>query len=88
MYSRLEDEANLVQINCHIDEMDDRIKSLKGLISTMAVSGQPTKNQSELLVNMLRLLKTMHVLRTDAVSTLNADPNCMEFSLDKNEGIK
>jgi glutaredoxin 2 len=73
MYSRQEDEAYLALIDQHIEELNDRLKTLKNLITTMAINGQSTRNQSELLVNMLRILKVMQVMRVDAESALNAN---------------
>jgi hypothetical protein len=73
MYSRQEDEAYLALIDQHIEELNDRLKTLRNLITTMAINGQSTRNQSELLVNMLRILKVMQVMRADAVSALNAN---------------
>jgi hypothetical protein len=73
MYSRQEDEAYLALIDQHIEELNDRLKTLKNLITIMVINGQSTRNQSELLVNMLRILKVMQVMRADAVSALNAN---------------
>jgi hypothetical protein len=73
MYSRQEDEAYLALIDQHIEELNDRLKTLKNLITIMVINGQSTRNQSELLVNMLRILKVMQVMRADAVSALNGN---------------
>jgi hypothetical protein len=78
MADHSEDEAYLVLIDRHIEELEERLNALKELIASMVMEGQATRNQSELLINMLTAMKVTQALRAEVFEALNAGDNNSE----------
>ena len=74
MPNQPEEEAYLHFVHLNIKELEERAKALESLIMSMATSGQNTKNQSELLFNMLRTIKIAKTFYADSLNNLMADP--------------
>ena len=53
MVDRIEDQANLVFVACHIQELEQRISALREQMATMVLQSYETQNQQALLISML-----------------------------------
>jgi hypothetical protein len=72
MSRREEDRAYLALIDRHLTELEQRFNALKEVIASMAVTEQSTRNQSELLITMLKAQQALQALRATEFQALNA----------------
>jgi hypothetical protein len=72
MSRRQEDGAYLALIDRHLTELEQRFNALKEVIASMAVAEQSTRNQSELLITMLKAQQALQALRATEFQALNA----------------
>lgn len=72
MFNRQEYEGYLELIDDHIEELQERINSLKGRISGMKSEGYETRPQAELLTNMLRVMQALQVIRSETLEALTS----------------
>jgi transposase-like protein len=74
MSDRSEGEAYLLSIEQHIRELEKRANALRVLVVAMEAKGQDTRNQSELLTNMLKTIEIASAFRSEATDGLSAEP--------------
>ena len=74
MPNQSQEEAYLGLVERNLKELKERAKALENVIASMTVSGRETKNQSDLLFNMLKTIKIVETFHADAAHNLNADP--------------
>jgi hypothetical protein len=63
MTDRAQDDMSLVFDKRYISELSERITTLRERIIIMVEEGQETRSQSELLFEMIRVLKATKALR-------------------------
>jgi hypothetical protein len=74
MPNQSEEEAYLLFVELNIKELEERVKALENLIASMKVKVQDTRNQSDLLLNMLRTIKIAQAFYSEATDRLKKDP--------------
>ena len=72
MTNQAQEEAYLTLVDRYIVELEGRIKALRERILTMVAEGRETKNQSELLFDMLRALEAVKEVESWALARLTA----------------
>ncbi len=72
MADKLEDQAYLVFVDRHIEELEERIVALSSRISAMVLEKYETANQGLLLARMLEVKKDMKKFRTELIAAFNA----------------
>ena len=72
MADRVKDQAYLVFVARHIEELGQRISTLRERIATMVLQSYETKNQQELLCSMLQVQEDMEKFRAELVEAFNA----------------
>jgi hypothetical protein len=72
MVNEAQEEAYLVLVDRYIVELEGRISALRERILTMVAEGRDTKNQSELLFDMLNALEAVKEYESQALSRLSA----------------
>jgi len=73
MPNQPEEEAYLLFVELNIKELEERVKALENLIASMKVKKQDTRNQSDLLLNMLRTIKIAQAFYSEATDRLKED---------------
>ena len=71
MADRVEDQAYLVFVNGHIDELEERIDALKERMATMVLQNYEIQNQQALLSSMLQVREDIGKFRTELIETFN-----------------
>jgi transposase-like protein len=74
MINQSEEEAYLLFVELNIKELEERVKALENIIASMKVKGEDTRNQSDLLLNMLRTIKIAQAFYSEATDRLKEDP--------------
>jgi len=72
MANKLEDEAYLVFVDRHIEELKERIRALKNRMAAVLLKRYETHNQEVLLCTMLETRKDMERFRAQLVKDFNA----------------
>ncbi|MBV0882271.1 hypothetical protein KTQ42_23630 [Noviherbaspirillum sp. L7-7A] len=65
MTEKLGEQTDLITLDRQIDELNQRISSLKERMAAMASQKYETTNQSILLTTMQEVLKDLHLLRLE-----------------------
>jgi len=68
-----DDAAYLLLIDRHIEELKQRLDSLKALIVEMVAADEDTANQSELLCALLQAIASMKAIKAKEVDALLND---------------
>ena len=72
MANQAQEEAYLTLVDRYIVELEGRINALRERIVTMVAEGRDTKNQSELLFDMLKALGAVKEVESRALAKLTA----------------
>jgi hypothetical protein len=72
MANQAQEEAYLTLVDRYIVELEGRINTLRERILTMVAEGRDTKNQSELLFDMLKALEAVKEVESQALAKLTA----------------
>jgi DNA-binding ferritin-like protein len=75
MADKVEDQAYLVFVNRHIEELEERINALRERMVTMGLQSYETQNQQALLSSMLQVREDMEKFRAELVEAFNAKYN-------------
>jgi thermostable 8-oxoguanine DNA glycosylase len=67
------EEIDLVVLDRHIQELNQRIDDLKERMTTMASQKYETKNQSILLSTMQEVMKDLKLLRLEMLNVLGGE---------------
>jgi hypothetical protein len=81
MANQAQEEAYLILVDRYIVELEGRINALRERILTMVAEGQDTKNQSELLFDMLKALEAVKEVESRALIRLTAYDNYLRLRL-------
>jgi hypothetical protein len=65
-----DDAAYLLLIDRHIEELGQRLESLKEMISDMVASEEDTSSQSQLLRTLLQAIESMKAIKAKEVDAL------------------
>ncbi|HEX8882999.1 MAG TPA: hypothetical protein VF797_00740 [Noviherbaspirillum sp.] len=79
MTVKLSEHTDLVTLDRQIDELNQRISSLKERMATMALQQYETRNQSILLATMLEVLRDLHLLRLEIPGVSGSEDIYPEF---------
>jgi cell division septum initiation protein DivIVA len=71
MLNKEEQEAYLGLIDRHIEELQERINSLKDRITAMQAEGHDKQPQAQLLANMLGVMQSLKMIRAEASKPLS-----------------
>jgi DNA-binding ferritin-like protein len=72
MADKVEDQAYLVFVDRHIEELEERINALRERMVTMGLQSYETQNQQALLSSMLQVREDMEKFRAELVEAFNA----------------
>ncbi|GAC1544259.1 MAG: hypothetical protein NVS2B7_18480 [Herpetosiphon sp.] len=72
MADKIEDQAYLVFVDRHIEELEERIVALRRRMSEMVLDEYETANQEILLSNMLETREDMERFRAELIAAFNA----------------
>jgi hypothetical protein len=67
------EQAYLGLIDRHLADLEERIQEIKARITVMKDQGCRTHHQTELLANMLKVLKSMQTIRLGTLNKLGAE---------------
>lgn len=68
-----DDDAYLLLIDRHIEELKQRVDALRELIVEMVASGEDTASQSELLCALIRAIESMKAIKAKELDALLDD---------------
>jgi hypothetical protein len=71
MPDRIEDQAYLVFVDRHIEELEERINALRERMAKMALQSYETQNQQALLSSMLQVRDDMEKFRLELIEAFN-----------------
>jgi len=72
MMNEAQEEAYLILVDRYIVELEGRIQALRERILAMVAEGRDTKNQSELLFDMLKALEAVKEYESKTLTRLTA----------------
>jgi len=72
MSNKIEEQAYLIALNLYIEELEERISSLRERTATMVAERYEAKAQEVLLSNMLQLRNDIEMFRAGTLEIFNA----------------
>lgn len=73
MEDKVEDQAYLVFVDRHIEELEERINALRERMATMVLQSYETQNQQASISSMLQVREDMGKFRAELIETFNAN---------------
>lgn len=75
MANKVEDEAYLIFVDRHIEELEERISALRNRIAEMVVEKYEIRNQEVLLSTMLETRRDLDKFQAELIEIFNAKYN-------------
>lgn len=78
MTEKFSEQTDLITLDRQIDELNQRMSSLKERMATMTSQKYETGNQSILLATMQEVLRDLHLLRLEILGVSGSRDDCPE----------